>query len=339
MTRSRIYELTEQEWDAALRSRRVKIGGSDIGALMGLSGFLSPADVYDAKCGMKPPKPDNAHMRRGRALEGIAVENWCEVTKREVEGDGATFLNHDRYYFVGGRPDRYILAGGSERYPPLDGCDSRGILEVKCPAEYGFDRTLAEGLDQSYHAQIQYYMGLAGVRWGAFAIFCAERWQLHHFPVAFNEEFYARALEVAHRFWYDHIIPRRRPEQLAPLTAIASQLPVIGTEYQRVEGRDWEEAMLALKRAREERLLAENAEKRAQERVQAMMNALPGAPDAIELPGVGKILWREQGRKTFNRELFEHVHPDVNLDDFTTQSVHRSFNLYPSGGGSGRRRS
>ena len=61
--------LTHDEW---LALRRTGIGGSDAGAIMGVSPYKGAFSVWADKMGKLPPLEDNEALRRGQRPQGAA---------------------------------------------------------------------------------------------------------------------------------------------------------------------------------------------------------------------------------------------------------------------------
>ena len=68
-------DMTHDEW---LAFRRGSIGGSDAGAVIGLSKWETPYSVWADKLGMTAAKEDNEAMRIGRDLEDYVAKRFCE---------------------------------------------------------------------------------------------------------------------------------------------------------------------------------------------------------------------------------------------------------------------
>ena len=58
--------MSREDW---LAERRNSLGGSDMGAVLGLNRWSSPYSVWAEKTGRLPPKEDSEAMRQGRNLE------------------------------------------------------------------------------------------------------------------------------------------------------------------------------------------------------------------------------------------------------------------------------
>lgn len=134
-----------QEW---LKERMTGIGGSDAAAVLGLSKWRTPLEVYREKRGELGPQEDNESFLWGRVLEPVICQQYAERTGRVVRvPDG--ILRHPVHGFM--------LAN-------LDGVTDDGrVVEVKT-ARTGADWG-DEGSDQvpaDYLLQVQHYMAVTG---------------------------------------------------------------------------------------------------------------------------------------------------------------------------------
>lgn len=74
--------MTEREtW---LQKRKAGIGASDIAAVLGISPWRTPLELYLDKRGELPPQEDKPQLRRGRMLEPIVLDFYQDETGHEV---------------------------------------------------------------------------------------------------------------------------------------------------------------------------------------------------------------------------------------------------------------
>jgi putative phage-type endonuclease len=191
-----------------LARRRTGIGGSDVGAIMGVDQYRDAIDVYIDK--VNPGEDfDNPQMERGRRLEPIVADIYVEMKKRPVRP--GKFRRDRIHKFLIGSPDRIIKANGAK--PHATPSDGPGVLEVKTANRFVMKKMEVEGLPKSYILQIQHYMGLCGVSWGAFAVLCPDPWEFRSFTVEFDRDLYEKVLEVLRRFWIDNVLAKVPPKQ------------------------------------------------------------------------------------------------------------------------------
>lgn len=169
-----------EDWLAA---RRDGIGGSDIGAILGLSPWASAYSVFMEKIGLTEGTPSTERMAWGNRHERTISKWYVEQTGREVaqahryslDTFGIDTLKVEAQYF---KDDTEIIALFKSKERPwmmasiddlaFDKERGWGVLEIKC-AEYG-RREWMSGPPKHYAAQIQAYLALSGLQWGCFAV-------------------------------------------------------------------------------------------------------------------------------------------------------------------------
>jgi len=75
--------LLNQQW---LAERKKGIGGSDVGAILGVNPYRSRMDVWLDKTGRGGEVADNYAMARGRAMEPFLRQAFCNETGLKVQG-------------------------------------------------------------------------------------------------------------------------------------------------------------------------------------------------------------------------------------------------------------
>lgn len=74
--------------DQWLQQRTTGIGSSDASAVLGLSRWTSPYEVWAEKRGLVPPDPDNEVLELGRLLEPVIADRWSAVHQIAVRRAG-----------------------------------------------------------------------------------------------------------------------------------------------------------------------------------------------------------------------------------------------------------
>lgn len=141
------FTPNDPEWHA-LRADR--IGGSEVGAIVGASKYESAYSLWAKKLGLISDEvADNEAMYWGRALEPVIIDRFeREHPDLELIRDVGTYVHRERDYH---------LANPDALYKKPDG--SYGILEIKT-ARYADD--WSEGIPQYYMTQIQWYLSCFG---------------------------------------------------------------------------------------------------------------------------------------------------------------------------------
>lgn len=290
------------------RGLRRGIGGSQIGALMGLNKYQAPADVWDALLAPKP-REANRHMDRGIRMEPVICDIYAEETGRRLAIHPPTYMEHE------GTPlramvDRLVHNG-----------ETVGVLEVKCPDSFGYEATKENGIDPSYYAQIQQYMLVEACPWGAFAVFSPAAWELHHFDVTADAAFQDEILRVGGKFWHEHILTRQRPSCSASGFATVAATPFrLGAEAI-LWSEPAQRALVAnLHAAKESLTVAEKYFEMAKTAVQEEMKRTDA--EVIACPGA-KISWKEVTRRSLDKDAL--VADGIDVTKYEKVSVSRTF--------------
>lgn len=304
---------------------RYSIGGSDIGAILGVNRYKEPSAVFDrliaVREGRTLPSTTSNDAERGNELEDPAARKYERETGHTVLRMNECYT-HPEYPFLHANIDRLIVSG-----PRVDAHDGRaGVLEVKCPRSQGFRATIEGGVDPSYYAQMQHYLCVLGLEWGEFAFLNAEEWRLHTVFVVRDEEHIRRTVEIARQFWA-MVESGIRP---APLTANdaagAHAAQIVETAartatVQTINTREWASAMASLRAAKAEFAVAETAKKQAEERVKALLDTQ--GLEAVQVPGIGKVTYKEETRSSFDKERLAQEHPELDLSRYTNRTATR----------------
>lgn len=187
---------TAIERDLWLQARRLGIGGSDAAAILGLSRYATPLQIYLDKVGASTPRVDSDEMRWGRTLEPLIVDEYAR--SREVEVRRNVFATS---------PDRPWMFGS------LDGmsADNR-VVEAKAVGFQKMHEWGEEGSDYvptEYLIQVQHYMAVTGAESAdVAALFGGQRFRIY--TVARDAELIDTMVDRLQAFW-DRVLLRRPP--------------------------------------------------------------------------------------------------------------------------------
>lgn len=92
VTKIPIDGMSREEW---LAERRKSLGGSDMGAVLGLNKYRSPYAVWAEKTGLIGEAPDNEAMRQGRDLEEYVACRFEEASDKVVRRVNYILRNDD----------------------------------------------------------------------------------------------------------------------------------------------------------------------------------------------------------------------------------------------------
>ena len=213
----------ESEWQ---KVRTKGIGGSDIGAICGVSPFTSARQIYFNKTGqfqdaLKPGAAAQERMHFGHLLEPIVAD---EYATRELAADGpragytlvelGATVCHKDYPWCRANVDRLILDETGKIV---------GILECKTTSEYNNDEWENGDLLMSYIYQLNWYMWILDIKWGAFACLVGGN-KFYSYEVFRNDDLIQTTLlPAAKHFWFENVQKLVEPELQATDTEYANQ--------------------------------------------------------------------------------------------------------------------
>ena len=195
-------QMTPAEFREA---RRTYLGGSDAGALMGVSPYASPLAVYTAKMGLF--KPDASEiMEWGNILEPVIREEFARRLQEEsgrpvrIEDDPLLYRSETKPW-LGGTVDGLIIW---EDTGEVEG------LEIKTASEFLAKAWAYNAIPPQYYAQVQHYMALRG--WPRVRVACLLGRKLVTRLVERAVDYIANMVdEVERRFWNDYVVPEVMP--------------------------------------------------------------------------------------------------------------------------------
>jgi putative phage-type endonuclease len=181
--------MSNDEW---LDKRRIAIGGSDAGAIMGMSLYSSPLTVYLQKKNLAPKMETSRAARRGKFLEPlIRAETVKEFPDLEIE------------------PVPYMFYSVKN---PFMAANIDGIVNAKSPVEIrgeiisglgGFEAKSAktnygwgdDEIPDAYYAQVQHYI----------SCYVLDDETFLYYVISRNGDFINRLIAAEKDFWENYI--------------------------------------------------------------------------------------------------------------------------------------
>lgn len=290
-------DAQRQGW---LEERRTGLGGSDSPVVLGVSPFKSRTELWEEKLGRTADPDPTPAMERGTYLEDVIANIYSHRTGRQmIKRHG--ILRHPEFNFMLANIDRQLHSENGK---------GPGVLEIKAPGLQVFTRCKRDGLPDYYIIQIQHYLGVTGRKWGSFAVFNAERWELIHFDVERDDELINLIFEADQKFWF--LVKTGTPPEELDVPAL--DLPPVGGEMVKIETPAWAAAVDALRQAKEIKTEAEALENEAKEELQRLM--VEAGAGVVEGAGA-RIYWKESpGRASFDKRLLAKDHPEIDLSKY-----------------------
>ncbi|MNB69346.1 YqaJ-like viral recombinase domain protein [compost metagenome] len=154
----------EEDEEAWLKARSRGIGGSDIGAICGVSNFSTARLIYLKKTGqyndtIEPGSAAADRMRFGHLLEPIVANEYAHRTGKKVVESPATVVHKDHPWAIA-NVDRFIVD---------DDGKIEGILECKTTDARNWADWDEGDIPISYIYQLNWYLWICDLKFGAFA--------------------------------------------------------------------------------------------------------------------------------------------------------------------------
>ena len=309
--------MNDQEKHEWLKERQTGIGGSDASVILGVNPFRTKTELWAEKIAddVIDIKPTPA-MLRGTILEPVAADLYVERTGRQVRRQ--PMRRHPEHEFMIGNVDRQILA--------VDGVESTGVLEIKCPGLRVMANVKARGLSDYMTVQLMHYLAVYGYEWGSFCLFNAENWDVIYFDLEADQEFIGAITEMEGDFWRDYVLTGTAPpeddEPLIDIPEVEGELKVIDVDAWRSAAEELREAQGLRKAAAELEDTAKGALKELME-----VNGL----DAVEIPDLARLYYRFSRGRTSWKKTAEAIakDADVSVDEFKVEGKpFRTFKPY-----------
>lgn len=205
-----------------LAARRLGIGGSDIGAIMGLSKWKSPVDVWLDKTGRIEPDLEMSEP----AYFGIELESFVATEYSKRSGNKVQRVNqamkHPEHNWMLANIDRAVVADGSRARLDKDGklTGIKGLLECKTASAY-LDREWSDdSAPLAYVAQCQWYMAVTGAEWCDLAVLIGGQKYVCH-RIDRDESLIAAVIEAGRQFWFGNVIADFPPTPRTPEETLA----------------------------------------------------------------------------------------------------------------------
>lgn len=286
---ARNYEVASVDRDSG-------IGGTDIAAILGMSPWRSPFDVWLSKTGQLPAVPEDNRKRWGKRLQRVIADAYAEETGRPIEWLDRTF-RHPTRPFQTWSPDALCTR------------ESRGLDAKTC----GFDQadkwgdTGTNQVPDYVALQNHWYLSAAEDRdfWDVALLVAGSDFRI--FTTARDIEVEGMILAAGEKFWKDHVLGNKAPA----ITATDTTTEWLKRRFPRNNGalRDatGEEITLLLDyKARKEALKSQDKQVAD---IEANIKALIGNDDGIKW-GWNKVTFKlvPGGHREFDVPAHRRLH-------------------------------
>ena len=295
-------------------ARRAGLGGSDIAAVLGLSKWQSPMDVWATKRGLSQEIPETNAMRRGRILESAIATWYQEETGFEIsDGDEMPIVGPKPFMLAS--PDRYVSSG-----------ESRFGLEIKTARSAdGWGEDLGSGVPVYYATQAAWYMACTNIdRWD-FAVLFLINDEFRRYTLVRDKKTEDKLVLKCKDWWEKHVITGDPP----PIDGSSAADKFLQGKH----GTPDEEYRMAI--PEEEELIFELDDvqkeiKALKEKESLFKNQLKEKiGDNAGLRGTfGTVSWKKsKGRTSLDTKALRKEHPDLAKEFSKTSEPSRIFRM------------
>lgn len=311
-------DIPREQW---LAQRRKSLGGSDMGAVLGLNKWASPYSVWADKTGRLPEKEDTEAMRQGRDLEEYIVSRFNELSGKKAVRYNYLLRNDDAPY-LHANIDRRIYGEKSG----LE-CKVTSALNLKAYHDGQFP--------EPYYAQCVSYLAVTGwERWYLAVLIAGREFRVYLLTTIHNDPLppwcedsvYVSAEEIealksaAARFWTE-FVESDTPPPVDGTDATGNALAVVYAESVN------ETAALPFGR---ESMLEEYCSIQAQRKaldleLERIKQTLQQDMQEAEKASAGEytVTWKPQVKRSFDAKCFAKEHPEMQLDSYWKEITSR----------------
>lgn len=181
--------------------RKTFIGGSDAAAILGLSRWKTPLQVWAEKTGQITPEDISGklNVKLGIRLEDAVADLFCEATGFKVRRVNETLFS-DEHEFLAANIDRRVVGDDS-------------ILECKTTSAFNAKAWEGEEIPQEYIIQCLHYLAVTGMSKAYIAVLIGNqdfKWKI----IERDEKTISAIIDQEVKFWNEFIVPVVMPTRI-----------------------------------------------------------------------------------------------------------------------------
>lgn len=318
ITKTAIGSMSHEEW---LEERKKSIGGSEIGAILGLNPWQSAYSLWAQRTGRTPAFDGNLQTKLGTYLEDFVAKLFEEESGLKVMRTNFIWRN-DRYPVLHASPDRLV------------GKDAG--LEIKTTSAYNAPKFRGEEFPGQYYAQAVQYMAVTErPEWYIAVLIGNSDFRIYHltrrqgqakpaFAVSslYVDDGEVTALYEAAESFMDCLVWDKPPEaDGSDATSEALTTMYKGGERQAVD-------LFGRENVVDEYLQLNATIKKLEDRQKLLRNTLCGDLGDHEKGVCGRysVLWKTVESSRLDTKRLKKEHPDI-AAQYTTSSASRRFEI------------
>lgn len=298
--------MDKLEW---LKERQCGIGGSDVGAILGVNKYKTPFEVYLEKIEpIEEVKEQFESAYWGDQLEEIVAKEFEKRTGKKVRRDRKHYKHKD-YPFMVANIDRRVVG-------------ENAILECKTANQYLTNEWQEDEVPASYLLQVQHYLFVTGAEVGYIAVLIGGQkfiWK----EIQRDEELIQMIIEAEKTFW--KMVENKTPPALDGSSAAEKYLKEKYKEAERdksVElGFEYKEKIKSYLEMKEQQKNFEVQVKELENQIKAEI----GKAEYAYAPGYS-LSWKNILSNRVDSKKLKSEFPEV-YEKVVKENISRKFNI------------
>ena len=205
-----------------LARRMAGIGGSDLAAVLGLSPYKTPFQLWQEKTGrfendFSPAQEERMHW--GNVLEDVVARHYADQRTCKVQRINAQMVHRDWPIIIGNVDRVRVIEGSRARWDAQAGriLGADAVLEVKTASAFAAqdkDSWGEPGTDQvpqHYWMQVQHYLGISGLPCADLAVLFGGQ-QFRVYTIAADAALQRDMFDQASDWWQRHVATDTPPD-------------------------------------------------------------------------------------------------------------------------------
>lgn len=289
--------ITVPDGDRAawLDVRRKGVGGSDVAAIMGLSKYRSPYEVWAEKLGLvsSPDLSDNSAVQWGNILEPVIADHYKSLHKSTVVKPGSCVMRSLKRPWAQASLDYEIYVPGL----------GNGVLEIKTAGSRS-SAEWDEGVPVYYLTQVMHYMSVTGWKFADVAVLIGGQ-DYREYRIMRDKDDIDSVEQAVDGFW--HLVETREEPEILGIgregSALIERYGVgEGDAECDIDPDDLESWITYNNLLKSTKATVAMYANRLKDRI--------GGGKSITCPS-GKVVWVRSKSKKFDEKAFRESHPDL----------------------------
>lgn len=298
--------MNKLDW---LKKRQKGIGGSDVGAILGVNKWKTPFQVYLEKTEeIKEIKAQSEAAYWGNQLEEVVAKEFEKRTGKKVRRD-RRHLQHADYPFMVANIDRRVVG-------------ENAILECKTANQFWTKEWDNEEIPDSYLLQVQHYLAVTGAEKGYIAVLIGGQkfiWK----EIERDEELIDMMIEKEKEFW--NLVQNKIPPSLDGSSAAEKYL---NEKFAKSEKDSEKPLESEYKKLIDDYFSYKATAQTFEEKAKEIENNIKLALGKSEMGSVDKyqVNWKEVVRKRVDNKILKAEYPEI-YEKVCKESISRRFNI------------